>query len=363
MKKYRYSKALLAIALLALPAAMFAAEATKEYHKEFTATSATTLGINSKYGNVVIESWDKDQIVIDVKVKAEAGSQERAETILSYIDITFSESGDIITAKTEFNTNANNIHNGLLNRIGNDMSIDYTVKMPVNTALNLENRYGNTVINELGGLVNLSIKYGNLTAGKLTRGNEKPWSTITLGYGRGTIEEAGWLTLNTSYVGMLDITQCHAALLTSKYSKINFVEVSSIVGECKYDNLSIGGSITNLDINCKYTDTRINRLTNILKFNGRYGSLSVDDVPAGFDTIDVDVSYLNTKLEIANDASYELNGQARYGGIRYDSDLFTVKQRIQENNSLTIAGVMGKDTSPASKVRIAASYSNVTLNP
>ncbi len=38
----------------------------------------------------------------------------------------------------------------------------------------MANKYGNTDIDELHGLMNLDIKYGNLTAGKLTRGNVKP---------------------------------------------------------------------------------------------------------------------------------------------------------------------------------------------
>jgi len=46
--------------------------------------------------------------------------------------------------------------------------------MPVGTDLTLSNKYGNTDIDELHGLMDLDIKYGNITAGKLTRGNIKP---------------------------------------------------------------------------------------------------------------------------------------------------------------------------------------------
>ena len=76
-----------------------------------------------------------------------------------------------------------------------------TVKMPVGTDLTLSNKYGNTDIDELHGLVNLDIKYGNLTAGKLTRGNVKPLNKLNLAYGKGSIDEAGWLDLNDRYVG------------------------------------------------------------------------------------------------------------------------------------------------------------------
>ena len=53
-------------------------------------------------------------------------------------------------------------------------------------------------------LVNLDIKYGNLTAGKLTRGNIKPLNSLNLAYGKGTIDEAGWLDLTVRYVGSFE---------------------------------------------------------------------------------------------------------------------------------------------------------------
>jgi len=59
--------------------------------------------------------------------------------------------------------------------------------MPVGTDLTLSNKYGNTDIDELHGLMDLDIKYGNITAQKLTRGNIKPLSQLNLAYGKGQL--------------------------------------------------------------------------------------------------------------------------------------------------------------------------------
>ncbi len=64
-------------------------------------------------------------------------------------------------------------------------TIDYLVKMPPSLALTLSNRYGDTDLDDLTGFVNLDIKYGNLTAGKLSRGNEKPISEVKRGIRKG----------------------------------------------------------------------------------------------------------------------------------------------------------------------------------
>ncbi len=110
-------------------------------------------------------------------------------------------------------------------------SIDYNVKMPTGINFTLSNRYGNTDLDEIAGLVNLDIKYGNLTADTLTRGNEKPLNHLSLAYGKASISSAGWLDIIVRYSGDLEIEKSQALLLDSKYSKMQLgkqVQLSEI---------------------------------------------------------------------------------------------------------------------------------------
>jgi hypothetical protein len=358
MKKLHYkSGALLLTALLAASITLSAEEVKKEFHKEYTPAPGTTLEINNRYGDVVIASWDKNQIVIDVKITVELPNKEKAEKLLSYIDVQFTESGNLIMARTVIDDKFS------FSGWGGDsrkFSIDYNVKMPAGTDLTLSNRYGNTKINELTGLVKLDIKYGNLTAGRLTRQNEKPWSSLNLAYGKGTIDEAGWMTLNLRYTGNLDITKSTALLIDSRYSKISLGETSSVVGESKYDNLRIG-SIKNLDLDNGYSDVNIGTLVTKLNYEGSYGSFAIEKIPAEFESINLATRYMGVKLGIAQNASYELDGHVRYGGLKYNEDNFRFDRRIIENNSTEIAGVVGKEDSPSAKVKVEASYGTVRL--
>jgi hypothetical protein len=358
MKKFRYkSGTLLLITLLTVSISLSAEEVTKEFHKEYTPGPNTTLEINNRYGDVVITSWDKNQIVIDVKVTVELPNKEKAEKLISLIDIQFTENENLILAKTVIEDKFSFTGWGGESK---RFSIDYNVKMPAGTALTLANRYGNTKINELAGLVNLDIKYGNLTAGKLTRGNVKPWNSLILAYGKGTIEETGWLNLNIRYTGNLEINKSTALLIDSKYSRLILGETSSVVGESKYDNIRIG-KIRNLDLDNGYSDVNIGTLATKLRYDGSYGSFAIESIPAEFESIDVDTRYMGVKLGIAENASYELDSQVRYGGLKYNEDNFKFSRRIIENNSTEIAGVIGKEESPKSKVKVVASYGSVRL--
>jgi hypothetical protein len=357
MKKLNYKSGMLLLPLLLLSYTLSAQEVTKEFHKEFTSTANSALQIQNKYGDVVIESWDKDQVVIDVKVKVDMPNREKAEKLISYIDVQFSEGDNLISAKTVIDDKFNFSGWGMGSR---KFSIDYKVKMPVAIALALSNRYGNSSIDELHGVTNIDIKYGDLAAGKLTRGNVKPLSKIYLAYGKGSIEEAGWLELNLRYCGNMDITKSQAVLLDSRYSKVNMGETSSIVGESKYDNLHIE-QINNLVLENGYTETNIGTLNKKLNYNGSYGSFTVERVPAGFESIEVETHYMGVRIGIEDDASYQLDAKVSYGGLKYNEENFKNERRIVENNSHEVAGIVGKEASPTAKVNVNSSYGSVKL--
>jgi len=232
--------------------------------------------------------------------------------------------------------------------------------MPVGTALTLSNKYGNTDIDELHGFMNLDIKYGNITAGKLTRGNVKPINNLSISYGKGTIEEVGWLNLTERYVGSMEITKSQAILLDSKYSKLALGQTSSMVGESKYDNIRIE-NINNLDLENGYTEVNIGELTKKLTYNGSYGSFSIESIPDGFESINLETRYMGVRLGIDESASYQLDARVSYGGLKYNENNFNNQKRIVENNSHEVSGTVGNNENPSSRVSINSSYGTVRL--
>jgi len=359
MKKSVYKPGMLLslAAAFLLTFSLTAQEVTKEFHKEFKAGTATTLEINNRYGDVVIQSWSKDQVVIDIKVLVDLADKSKAEKLLSYIDVQFSENGNQITAKTVFDEKFNYSGWGSGSK---RFSIDYTVKMPVGANLDLTNKYGNSDIDELHGLVNLDIKYGDLSADKFTRGNEKPINTLNLAYGKASIDEAGWMDLNIRYSNSMTITRSQALLTDTRYSKIKIGETSSLVGDSKYDNYTIE-KINNFVLQGGYTSVNVGELTKKLNFQGSYGSLTVNEIPAAFESLEVKVQYMGVRLGINESASYVLDASSSYGGIKFREENFKHEKHIVENNHTTLTGTVGKEADPKAKVKVSASYGQVKL--
>lgn len=358
MKNQVYKSGLILVFFVCLASAVsFAQEVSKEFHKEWKAGANTTLDINNRYGNVIVETSDQNQITIDVKVTVELASRERAQKLLDYIDVQFSEEGDLLKAKTVIDDKFNFSGWGSGSK---RFSIDYKVNMPSRINFTLANRYGNSELGEIKGLVKLDIKYGDLQADNLARGNEKPMNYLSLAYGKADIQSAGWLDATIRYAGSFNIEKCQALLLDSKYSKIQIGNISSVVGETKYDKVEIE-NINNLVLDAGYTDINVGELTKRLKFNGGYGSITVDRIPAGFEMIESDSRYIGVRYGIESDASYVLDARTSYGELKFDENNFKHERRIVENNSSETTGIVGKDSSPTAKVKVTASYGSVRL--
>jgi hypothetical protein len=358
MKKLFYKSGILLIqAFFLLSLTLSAEEVSKEIHKEFMAEKGTNLDIINKYGDVIVESWANNQIVIDVKITVELPDKAKAEKLLSYIDVLFTEGENIVNAETVIGNSF-----PFTGWVGASkrFSIDYTVKMPADANLNIDNRYGNTELGELNGLVNIVEKYGDINILKLTRGNEKPLSTVNISYGKVSIDECNWLDITSRYCNMFEIQTSKALLIDTRYSKFDITDVSSIVMDAKYDDLNIE-NINNIVATSGYTTFSITKLTKKLDIQAKYGKLSVGEIPSGFEAINVGADYCSVELGIDESASYHLDANARYGDIKYNEDNFKVENRIIDNTSKTVTGVSGSNANTLSKVTVRTSYGSVSL--
>jgi hypothetical protein len=106
----------------------------------------------------------------------------------------------------------------------------------------------------------------------------------------------------------------------------------------------------------------IGELIKKLNYSGSYGSFSIDRIPAGFESLDVDTHYMGVKLGIEESASYKIDAKVTYGGLKYDEDNFKNQRRVIENNSTELSGTVGKEENPSSKVNVLSSYGTVRLN-
>lgn len=142
-------------------------------NKHYDVTADDKLEIENQFGNVVISTWDKSEITVDIEIGVKAPTEERAQEIMNEIDVKDYNSSHIIAFKTKVGEihDGNNGNNGKNNRGNNDEDrafyIDYIVHMPSANRLQLDNSFGKTEVPNFKGLVTLTSKFGSLNTGKL----------------------------------------------------------------------------------------------------------------------------------------------------------------------------------------------------
>ena len=344
MKTFKLFAALLVMSLLT-SGWVKAEEKVKEYHESWAVSEVSTLEISNKFGEIKINNDGGSEVTIDVKITVEGANEKKTDELLNLIEVKFSKSGSTVSAETNIDSDF---------KSQKRFSIDYVVNIPSDKNLVIENKYGNTIVNKLTGNGDFEIKYGNFTASELLTpagGN----LSVELAYGNATIGKATDINVDVSYSPMT-IDELNSLNMESKYSSLEVEEAGKMVIDSKYDKFNLG-KVESLEATFKYSNMKIERLSKNLKIESGYGGVKVEEVVAGFESINITNSYGQIALGLG-DASYSIDASCEYCGIDYPEEEFS-GDRIKENNSRTIKGKVG--TGDGGKVYIKSRYGEIKL--
>ncbi len=320
----------------------------KKFHEQYDVNKETTFEISNKFGDIIITNTKVNTITIDAEIVVKSRSKAKADKIMDKISVNISKEGNTINAETMIdNISSNN----------SDFEINYTVAMPAYVNIKLINKYGNVTINELHGKSVLAVKYGSLNVNKILDGNKKPLSSVELGYCENSrINEFYWGKIIIKY-SKLKVGTGKALAISSKYSKLRLGTFSSVVAESGYDDYDIK-SIANMVLTAKYSNIDIEKLTKKLKVENKYGDIRVNEMPDGFESVDVVSKYAKISLGLSLNANYKLDARARYADIKYNN--MKIRRIIKEDHGMEISGYSGNESTKTT-VKVVSEYGNVDL--
>src|ERR1700759_4662905 len=94
MKRHiRLLKLAAVVLVLSAPVMTLAANGDEDVRKQrlinksYPVTADDKLEIENQFGNVVISTWDKNEITVDIEISARANSEEKAQDIMNRIDV------------------------------------------------------------------------------------------------------------------------------------------------------------------------------------------------------------------------------------------------------------------------------------
>ncbi|HEX3768034.1 MAG TPA: hypothetical protein VHT72_06635, partial [Puia sp.] len=143
-------------------------EKKRTISKSYTVGPDDRLSIENSFGNIIVTTWDKNEIQVDIEIGVHATSDERAQRMMDQINVTDHQSGKEIGFKTEIGNMGNK---GKDKDNGGDDNrkfyVDYKISMPSRNPLRIENSFGKINIPDFNGTASLTSKFGELTTGKI----------------------------------------------------------------------------------------------------------------------------------------------------------------------------------------------------
>ncbi|MGA9239192.1 hypothetical protein [Robiginitalea sp.] len=323
----------------------------KTIRKEFDVNADALLKINNSYGNLVLNSWNENRVVIEVHITVNGNNENKVNQRLEEIDVDFDASSSMVSARTIFNKKSGWGWKGNNNV---NLQINYTIKMPVKNSVNLSNDYGNIILDRVDGHAKISCDYGRMDLGELRGRNNE------LNFDYTSKSEIGYMNsgeINADYSGFT-IEKTGNIILRADYTNARILEMENLDYNCDYGSVEIG-KVNNVLGRGDYVNIKLGQVSGNVDLDADYGGIQIEKMTAEAGNVDIRTNY--TGIKLGYDSAYHFDFQitTEYAGVKGKEDL-EVNISKEKSSDRYYEGYHGSANS-GNYMRINSDYGSITL--
>lgn len=322
----------------------------KKIVKNYSVSANDKLSIENEFGNVNINTWDKNEVNVEITVKSSAKSDAKAQEIIETVNISDTKTAGAIYLKTI-------LKSGSYRSGKQSLNIDYKVFMPANIQLSVVNKFGNVSLPNLSTNLQIKVSYGNIKAAKLLGYADK---RIEVSFGSASIDEldnaeviSKYSKLNIDIIGKAEIENAFGKTkiieagnlrITQKYGDFELRKVGALQGTVEFSNIDLDYITKSADLHLKYASNAdlgiISSSVDLLKIN------------AGFSTV---------YIKFDESANQDFEAHLKFGDIKINNQYMRdyVKNTNEHSNASDYKGKIGKGGS--GNMLINANYTTVHI--
>ena len=321
----------------------------KTINKNLEFSGSGTVNLVNKFGDITINTWDKEQLTLRIDVEVTEKDEKSAQKTMDNISFEFTEQRQKFDAFTKigkgsFSKFVWNVKDGQSN-----LTINYTLNIPKSALLNIKNSFGNVSIVSSKGSAEIIISYGNLIAGALTHVKEidvefgdidvksaKTIEQLKLQYAKGTIGSVSSVDLN------------------SHFSDLTINKANKITGDCQYGSISVN-EVTSIDLDAQFCDVKILSVSSDVKIDAQYVQKgSILGVAKTFKEIDLDLQFSEFDISFDEGANYTAELDGSFSKFKFSNIMV-----IQQKSDMSEDYYLLKKGDGGSILKIDAQYSKV----
>ncbi|MDM9632440.1 hypothetical protein [Robiginitalea aurantiaca] len=357
MKTLLFNRYLLILMVLCISPQVFAndfkGKHTKEktIKKEFDVNADALLKINNSYGNLVLNSWNENRVVIEVHITVNGNNESKVNQRLEEIDVDFESSASMVSAKTVFGKKSGWGWKGNNNV---NLQVNYTIKMPVKNSVNLSNDYGNIILDRVDGHAKISCDYGRMDLGELRGRNNE------LNFDYTSKSRIGFMNsgeINADYSGFM-LEKTGNLILKADYTNANVMEMENLEYNCDYGSVEIA-RVNNVLGRGDYVNVKLGYVSGNVDLEADYGGIQIEEMKAEAGNVSISTNYTGIKLGYDPGYHFDFMISTEYAGVKGKEDL-EINISKEKSSDRYYEGYHGSANS-GNSVRIQSDYGSITL--
>ncbi|WP_124981410.1 hypothetical protein [Nonlabens xiamenensis] len=332
---------------------------SKKLSKSFTVNKTCMVHIENEFGSVTITTWNEPRVAMDIMVEVSGDDEENVDRQLREIDVNFEASASRVSAETDtdYSTSRNNSWTSWFSGAKNEVSkikIDYIVKMPATSSLDVSNDYGAIVLDRLEGQAKIKCDFGRLDIGQLLAENNE----LRFDYTKSShIDYMKSGTIRADF-SSFDLHGCERVEFKGDYTKGNFHNTNDLNFNGDFSTLE-SEEVNRLVCRGDYSTIRLGKVHESVNLNTDFGSINIAALQPGFKEAIVRSDYTGVTISYHPDAEFSFEIDTEFAGIKLSEDL-NVTRSEKDSTDKRKSGYAGGNGS-GGIINIKSSFGGVSL--
>ncbi len=360
---FRRTLAIVSCMIFMLPAIVSAQFTdSKEIKKAFKVTHETRIEISNKYGKIALNTWDKDSVVVDINVKVEEKKLSKLEKSMEEIDFDFLSSQYFLVIRTKVGENRSTLEKELLKfketvlQSDGNVEINYTVWLPKNNVLRVENKFGDIFMDDYNGEIDLDLSNGNLKSHDFTGK-----TNITLNFADATINQIKTGRLDCNYSDLY-IREADLLRINSKSSNFEILEVKELNTDTRRDKFKIRMADL-IDAEGSFSSFRINELNDRITLRADYTDMDVEKIATDFSNIFVEAKSTDINLYFPAESNFNFEITHTKTEVDLCKEITTEETKVldEKEGKVKLLGNFGKKIKDNKKLILNTTLGEINI--
>ena len=321
-------------------------EKKKLINKSYPINASTVLKVSNQFGEVHLEKWDKQELKVKIEIIVNGKTEDRARQMLDKINVAISE-GSTMSFVTEMNGNMNSKND-------ESFKINYWINMPSTNKIDIENKFGDTYIDDWKGDAEIEVGYGNLKTM-----NFEGFLDLELSFGKGTVGALTNAEMEVKYSD-LDVQKAVNLEMEQQFSNVTIGSVGTIEVESKYGELVIG-EVDVVEADAQFSGFSIEKLNKQMYLEASYISdFEIEELNKDFSKIEIYGKFSNYTLRLQDGTNAELEGEFSFSNMSVSNDQVDIYRKVKDANKSEYKARIGKGDS-GKRIIVKSSYGDLKV--